>query len=588
MLPRTSPAPNIQARTKFWYVILLLICGLFLVRLFYLQVLRHNYYKTAAFQGQFKEYEIPATRGIIEAHNGDSIVPIVLNEPKYTLFADPKFVEDSVDASEKLQKIVGGSATEFEAAMHQETRYAILAKKLTKDQADQINNLELKGIGTREVQYRTYPQGTLGAQLLGFVNDEGEAAYGVEQYLDDKLQGTPGQLKAITDARGVPLVSNADNVVTEPKEGQRLVLTIDIAMQKQLEDQLKKGLKRAKSKSGSALIIEVDTGAIKAMANYPTYNPGDFYKIKDTNVFNNAVVSDPVEVGSVMKPLTAAAALDVGAVERNDSYFDPSFYKVDGETITNIEEDGGAAQRTVTEILTRSLNTGATWLLMQMGGGEINEQARLRWHDYMVNHYGFGKRTGVEQGYESTGTVPDPKDGFGLNIKYANTAFGQGMLTTPIQMAAADAAVINGGTYYRPRLVDKYIDSDGNETVIKPEIVNSSVVKPAVGNDVKELMEKVVERNYLVYGFRSLRSGYSIGGKTGTAQIANPAGGYYENRFNGLFTGFVGGDRPQYVIVTRVNDPGIPGYAGSQAAAPVFADLSNMLIDNFNVVPKSK
>ncbi len=184
--------------------------------------------------------------------------------------------------------------------------------------------------------------------------------------------------------------------------------------------------------------------------------------------------------------------------------------------------------------------------------------------------------------------MPDPKDGFGLNIQYANTAFGQGMLTTPIQLAAAEAAILNGGTYYRPRLVDKYVDSQGNEVVVKPEVVATDVVKESVSKDIRELMESVVTRNYLVYGFSSLRKEYRIGGKTGTAQIANPSGGYYEGKFNGMFTGFIGGDKPQYMVIIRVNDPGIPGYAGSKAAGPIFVDTANMLMDNFNVIPKSR
>src|SRR5690606_8581604 len=149
--------------------------------------------------GQFKEYEIPATRGIIEAHNGDQVVPIVLNEPKYTVFADPKHVDDAAKAAEAVAQIIGGDKAELESKMRADTRYSVLAKKLSKEQAERIDALEEKGIGTREQQYRTYPQGSLAANVLGFVNDEGEGKYGLEQYLDEKLRGTPGQLRAITD-----------------------------------------------------------------------------------------------------------------------------------------------------------------------------------------------------------------------------------------------------------------------------------------------------------------------------------------------------------------------------------------------------
>ncbi len=579
---------NALLRAKMWYVILLVICAIFLVRLFYLQVIRHEYYRTTALQGQFKEYEIPPERGIIEAHNGNQVIPIVLNEAKYTLFADPKFIENSADASTQVQKIVGGDVSEYEKLMKLDTRYAILKKKLTKAQSEDIEKLELKGIGTRKASYRTYPQGSLAAQVLGFVNDEGQGTYGIEQYFDDRLKGKPGELKAITDARGVPLVANDDNVVKNPEQGQRVVLTIDVSMQKYLEDLLKKGLDRARSKTGSALIMDPETGAIKAMANFPTYNPSEFAEVKDARAFNNATVSEPLEVGSVMKPLTLAAALDQGAVTKNSSYADPGRFEVDDAIITNVAEAGGPGHKTVRDILEQSLNTGATWLLMQMGGGKINETARVKWHTYMTDHYRFGKKTGIEQSQEVSSSVPDPKDGYGLNIKFANTAFGQGISNTPLQMGAALSSVVNGGTYYRPRLIDKTIDHDGTETIIKPEVLKQNVVKPETSKTITEFMQGVVRRNYLVYGMKQVRPQYKIGGKTGTAQIANPAGGYYDDKFNGTFTGFIGGDKIQYVIVIRVNEPGIAGYAGSKAAGPIFADVSEMLINNFNVLPKSR
>ena len=334
--------------------------------------------------------------------------------------------------------------------------------------------------------------------------------------------------------------------------------------------------------------MDPNTGAIKAMANYPSYNPAEFFKVEDQNLFNNANVSSPLEVGSIMKPLTVAAALQQGAIKVSDEYDDPGFFKIDNAVVENVEEVAGAAHRTVTDILTRSLNTGATWVLMQMGGGEINEKARVAWHDYMVNHYQLGKLTGIEQGYEAEGSFPDPKDGFGLNIQYANTSFGQGLTATPLQMGAALSSIINGGTYYRPHLVESVTDKDGKTTVKKPESVKTGVISDKVSGEIRSLMEAVVNRNHAVYKLQTIPAGYSIGGKTGTAQITKPGGGYYEDKYNGMFYGFVGGDNPQYVIVVRVNEPKIPGYAGSQAAGPIFSNLAVMLINNFNVAPKTR
>jgi len=579
---------KLLARIRLWHALILLIMVVFTVRLFYLQIIQHDFYKKAALLGQLKEYEIKPTRGVISAHDGDNILPIVLNDTRYTLFADPKFITNRWDDAENIQKIIGGNVQDYERKLKVDSRYSILAKKLNTEQKDKLDALKIKGIGTREESYRTYPQGDLAAQLLGFVNDEGDGKYGVEQKVDSTLRGTSGQLRAITDAQGVPLLSDSNNVIKQPKNGKSVTLTIDVSMQRQLQDVLKAGLDTAKSKSGSALIIDPTTGAVKAMANYPTYNPAEFYKVEDANVFNNANVSAPLEVGSSMKVLTAAAALDQGVVNANTTYYDPSRFKIGDATVTNIEEDGGPGTRSIADILQLSLNTGATWLLMQMGGGEINQKARVAWNDYLVNHYQFNKQTGIEQGYEASGYVPSPTDGFGLNIQYANMAFGQGLNITTLQLAAALSSVINGGTYYKPYLIDATIDDNGNKNTQTPTVVRQNVIKPDVSKTMQALMENVMNKNHVMYGMPVLPAGYNVGGKTGTAEVTKPGGGYYDDRFNGTFIGYVGGNQPEYVIIVRVNEPKIGGYAGAKAAAPIFSNLTNMLIKNFGVTPKTQ
>jgi cell division protein FtsI/penicillin-binding protein 2 len=574
MRPKTSDTNSSLSMPRFqvWYGLLLVVFLIFIVRLFYLQVIRHDHYRTAALQGQLKEYQIPAERGIIEAHDGNQLVPIVLNESVYTVFADPKYIKDPNKASEELQKIIGGDSNKYESSMKQNTRYAILAKKLPKDKAEEINKLQIKGLGTRETSQRTYPQGSLAAQILGFVNDEGEGKYGVEQFLDEQLHGKPGELKAITDAQGVPLLANRDNVLKDPEKGKRTVLTLDISMQRRLEEMLKKHLEEVKSPSGSVIIMDPKNGAIKAMANYPTYNPAEFYKVEDASVFTNYAVASPMEVGSVMKTLTVAAGLNEGVVTPNSTYYDPSFYKIGDATVRNVEEDGGAATRSTTDILRYSLNTGATHILMELGGGKINEQGRKKWHEYLVDHYMFGQKTGVEQGYEAEGYVPSPTEGYGLDIQYANTSFGQGLNITPMQMASAFTATINGGTYYRPHIVEL---PDPN----KPDVKKTGVVSATVSEELRAMHENSVQKNYTFLK----RAGYRIGGKTGTAQIPKPTGGYYDDKFNGTFVGYVGGDSPEYVIMVRVNEPKVGKYAGTSGGATMFGKAADMLIQNYAV-----
>ncbi len=584
----TTHAANPLARVRFWYMGLLIICGIFVIRLFYLQVIRHDYYQQAALRGQLKQYEIVPERGVIVAHNGETTVPVVLNETRYLLYADPKFIKDVPGAAAAIQKIIGGNQSDYEDKMKdQDSRYVILAKKLDRGQNEQLLKLKLKGVGTQEQNYRSYPQGQLASQLLGFVNDEGQGQYGLEQALNDQLKGTPGQLKAITDAQGIPLAANKDNVVVDPIPGKKLLLTVDVGLQQQVEDALKQQVDATKATSGSAVVIDVRTGGVKAMGTFPTYNPAEFYNVSDPALFSNPVTNEAFEVGSIMKTLTAAAALDTGVVNANTTYYDPASYKIDDATVRNIEEDGGAGTKSIADILQLSLNTGATWLLMQMGGGSINEKARTTWHDYLTNHYQFGKTTGIEQSDESAGFVPEPNDGYGLNIRYANTAFGQGQTETILQMGAAMTAVVNGGTYYQPHLVEGYVGQDDKVEIKQPVVVKSGVVNDGVSHQIQDFMEYTMQKNKGTYGISSLNPAYSYGGKTGTAQISNPAGGYYEDRFNGTFLGYVGGDEPEYVIVVWVREPkNITGYAGAKAAAPVYFKIADILTNNFGVKPK--
>lgn len=590
-LRRDSNGLFANRRLTIWYAVLIAVLAIFIARLFYLQIIRHDYYQTAAQAAHLKEYAVPAQRGLIRAYEGGSTVPLVLNQTLYTLFADPTFIINADELAPKLAAITAGDAAVYAKAMKTaNTRYVVLEKRLNEAQNEQISELKAPGVGTQPEDYRVYAQGSLAAQVLGFVNNDNEGKYGLEEALDSTLAGKSGRLKAVTDAAGVPLAASKDNVEVVPENGSDVIITIDISMQKQLENILKAGLDRARSSSGSALVMDPRNGAIKAMANWPTYDPAQFFKITDQNLFNNASAGSPLEVGSIMKPLTTAAALDLGVIKPDTTYKDPGQWRLDERTITNIEEVGGPGTRSIGDVITQSINTGAAWILMQMGGqtGDVNKQARERWHNYMTKHYQFGKATGIEQGYEASGSVPDPNRGFALQLTYANTSFGQAMTATPLQMAAAMASIVNGGSYFQPHLVDKVIKSDGATTIKKPKIVNGDVVSAKVSGEIRQLLSNAVRQKF-ANGTRYLNfpAAYEVGGKTGTAQIANPRGGYYTDRFNGTYLGFVGGDKPEYVIAVLVNEPRIGGYAGSQAAQPLFADIAHMLINNFNVTPKS-
>jgi cell division protein FtsI/penicillin-binding protein 2 len=290
-----------------------------------------------------------------------------------------------------------------------------------------------------------------------------------------------------------------------------------------------------------------------------------------------------------MKTLTTSAALDQGVIQPNTTFYDPAHWIVDGFNITDIEQDGGPREQNIASILSLSLNTGATWMLMQMGGGQINSKAVEVWHNYMVNRFRLGQTTGIEQGYEASGYVP-PADLSqpAINLTYANTTFGQGVTLTALQLGSAFSSVLNGGTYYQPTLVDQTVSANGSVTINQPKVLETHVVGPKIGSEMIPLLENVVTTYYHEgFSFMNFSPNYIVGGKTGTAQIASPAGGYYPNLYNGTYIGFVGGDKIQYLIVVFNIEPTVPGYAGAYGGQPVFADLAHMLINEGYVTPKS-
>ena len=588
-----QPAPtsvNPVQRVRLWYALILLVFGLFAVRLFYLQVIRHDYYKQAARSDQLKQYAVSAERGVITAHLGDSTVPVVMNQKLYTLYADPTIVKHPDDVAGQLQSILGGNGDDYKSLLGTKgTRYVILKKKLTESQSNKVIALKSPGVGTEEQDYRTYPQGTLAAQLLGFVNNDGRGVYGVEQALNKQLQGTAGLLKAVTDINGVPLAASPNNISTQPVPGDNVNLTIDVGLQANLEKILKAEQEKHQSKDVSAIIMDVHSGAIKAMANYPSYDPANYQNVSDPSLFQNASVTTPIEPGSITKLFTTATALQKGAVTPTTSFYDPGSWTVDGAKISDVEEDHSTGEQTILSTLDKSLNTGAAWMLMQIGGGQINAQARNTLYDYFTKHYGLGQATGIEQGYEAAGYVPKPVDtGSGINLTYGEMSFGQAYTATALQIVSGFSSLVNGGTYYQPHLVDQYTTAGGKVTTAAPQVVQRNVVSKQVSDEMVSLLERN-NTNHIHEGFTYLNFGpnYSIGGKTGTAEIADPAGGYFTNKNNGTYVGFVGGDNPQYAIVVYNMEPShYGGFAGAATGQTVFGDIAHMVVNDFGVTPK--
>ena len=579
--------PQVYNRTRILIGLLVALGCIFVVRLFQLQVLQHDHYQQQAELEHTTKFTIPAARGLIYARDGtDKFAPLVLNELVFTVYADPSYVKDAGKVADVMRRIAGGNITSgFEDRLKKkELRYTVLARQVSKTQADMIKKEDLDGVGLQQETRRVYPEAQLASQTLGFVNGEGEGQYGVEQALNADLAGKDGLLKAVTDVHGIPLSVGAESVQTAPQNGKNLVLTIDRNIQAKTEAFLKSGLERAKATKGSVLVMDPNNGHILAMANWPTYNPNDMRNV-DYEVLRNKVVSDPYEPGSVIKALTMGVGLNEGKIQPNTTYNNTTTIKVQDAVIRNVLTSP-TGQVTMTQVLQFSFNTGVVQVLKWLGGGEdINQKGKETLYKYFTENYLFGKKTGVTLAGEVSGEIISPDDPQGGDVRYANMSFGQGMSASMLQVLAAFGASINGGTYYQPHIVDGYLGADLKTFTSAPsKITRTGVLSADASAKLRQMLHDARAGSAVAHGEKG---GYYTGGKTGTAQVYDPkTGNYSDTETIGSYLGFGGQDKPQYVIMVRVDDARNGGFSGSAAAAPIFTELSNWMLDYLQIQPK--
>jgi cell division protein FtsI/penicillin-binding protein 2 len=273
---------------------LLIVLGIFVMRLFYLQVIQHDFFVAEANKIQIQPLTIQPERGELYVYDRDELVPLVLNERVYTVFADPSEIKDAARTSESLRKIIGGELSkDVDSLLKDENgkvRYRVIARNVSRTQAEKVEKEQLRGIGLQQTNRRLYPEGSLAAQTLGYLDVEGNGQYGVEGALNDRLRGKEGLLETVTDVSKIPLTIGNDDINKPAKDGDNLVLTIDRSVQLQAEALLKTGLDRAKANKGSVVVMNPNTGAVLAMANYPTYDPAQYNKVEDYSVFQNNIV----------------------------------------------------------------------------------------------------------------------------------------------------------------------------------------------------------------------------------------------------------------------------------------------------------
>lgn len=578
-------ALNLAKRTHALMVLVFALGAIIILRLFYVQVIMHDYYEAEALKEHIGKFTVSAKRGEVFARDGQKITPLVLNEPSYTVYADARYVKDASKTLETLRRIAGGNVVDGvdDALKDTEKQYVVLAKQLSKDQAELLKKENLAGVGLQEGERRVYPEGQLAAQVLGFVNGEGKGQYGVEEGLTGELAGTPGLLKAVTDVNGIPISVGQESIQTPAVDGTNLVLSIDRNIQSYAEQALKSGLERVHATKGSVVVLNPNNGQVMAMANVPTYDPNNYGSVTDFTAFQNATISDPYEAGSVMKTLSMATGLNEGVVQPETTYNNTGSTQVADATIKNAE-NSHLGTLSMKEVIKYSYNTGMVFVLRQLGGGDINQAARQKLYQYYTDRFFLGRPTSISLAGESGGEIVPPDDPQGGPVRYANMTFGQGMTVTMLQEASAFASAINGGVYYTPQILYGRMNDDGTVSPTSPVVRKSDVITPATSEKLRGMLEWA--RGSSSQGTRD-KPGYSIGGKSGTAQVYDPATGKYSDTNTiGSYIGYGGKDHPEYVIMVRVMDAHIGDFAGTAAAAPIFADISNWLLDYLKIGPR--
>lgn len=575
------------SRARTLAIIVITVMAVFVVRLFYIQIIRHNDYVAQADSEHIKQFTLHAKRGAIYAMDGDKPTerPIVMNETVYTVWADPTVVAEKDKVVAALNKIAGGNVRkDFAKYLDVEkSRYQVLATKVSRTQAELLKKEQLAGIGFDAVSQRVYPEGQLASQVLGFVNNEGKGIYGFEQANDTDLKGRDGLLKTVTDVRSVPLTVTDKNIRTPAVNGKNMVMTIDRNIQARTEQALAEGVEKSGADHASAIVMDPRNGRVLAMANMPTYDSSKINEVTDVAVFNNDAISRPYEAGSVVKTFTTGTGVDKGVITPGSTFNNTDSIKIDDATIGNASK-GHTGTITMQTALNWSLNTGMVTIAERLGDGNyITRQARDTMYDYFYNRFRLGQRTGIELAGEQRGVIVSPTEVQGNAVRYGTMSFGQGMETTMIQVASGFSALVNGGTYIAPTVIAGTMNDAGEFTQAGPREKTPGVVSAATSQTMRQMIH---ESHYATYNPHDGSDRYFVGGKTGTSQTLKN-GKYVNDNTIATYLGFGGSsiDDPRYVIMIEIsaNDTSMGGGAD---AKPIFNAISNWLINYYSLTPK--
>jgi cell division protein FtsI/penicillin-binding protein 2 len=532
-----------------------LLCFLIIVgRAFWLQGVQGSKLASEAVSQQTETVTVPGLRGDLLDRRGNKLAA---SEDAATIYATPYQVKNPPQAAAKLAPILKETKAEVLEALTVESGFSYLAHKVDLGTAAKVEALNLEGIGQLPDTRRTYPQGEMAGQVIGAVGSENEGLTGLELGEESVLGGTNGEQRIVHDALGQPIRLET---VKEAENGEDIQLTLDPVIQRETERVLARVGETYSPTGATAIVVDPRTSQVLAMANWPPVNPEDLSEVSNEDLLNKATGFN-YEPGSTFKAFTVAAALEEKLVTPTSEFVLPPSIQVADRTIKDAEERGTETMN-VGEILARSSNVGAVTIGLKVGAEKFS-----KW----IDRFGFGSPTGIQFPNEEQGIVPSLDQYSGSTM--GNLPMGQGLAVTPIQMVAGYTAIANGGILRPPQLIKKV----GEEAVQEPK--GRRVISTQTSTEIREMLEGVLAPG----GTASEVSvpGYTLAGKTGTAQVAEN-GGYSKTKYIASFIGFAPAQNPQLLAAVIVDEPQGEIYGGS-VAAPAFGQIAEFALPYLGV-----
>ncbi len=518
----------------------------------------------AATDNRTRTAVLTANRGEITDRNG---APLAISVEARNLTADQTKVVDAEETAKQIAEILSLDWEELTTNLIGEKRFVYLAKKITPAQWNEIRSLRLPGIYSEKTTDRIYPANTLAASLIGFVGAEGHGMSGIEYAFEEMLSGENGSMKFEASAGGRQLPQGLHSQV-DPVPGVGLRLTIDRDLQYVAEQSLAGQVDAAAAKSGTLVAMEVKTGKILALVNYPTFD-ANFPSESDPTTWVNRALVDSYEPGSTAKLMTVAAVINENVAGPNTQFIIPPELKRPSKTFRD-HTPHPTLQLTLTGVFAKSSNIG-TILASEMLGEK-------KFYEYL-KRFGVGQPTGLNFPGESNGKLPDLETW--SNTSFPTFSFGQGYSVNAVQIASMYATVANDGKRIPPTLIEGFIQTDGSFKGLEAK-EPIEVITPNSAKIVREMMETVVSDE----GTAPMASitGYRVGGKTGTAQVVDPECKCYSDNVIASFIGMAPAEDPEIVVAISIHHPK-NGRWGGRLAGPVFKEVAQYALQERNIAP---